>query len=122
EVTAQADVMRFLRRVTPRVHLLDGPHSAHVVKLLELLGDKDFELPSGGISGALVHKADVPDGYLKGLAERDVSAFLSECSRRLGAKDRQGAVRALSSVIEEYPARGDALRLVGYRLLDMKQS
>ena len=27
----------------------------------------------------------------------------------------------LSSVIEEYPARADALRLVGYRLLDLKQ-
>ena len=27
----------------------------------------------------------------------------------------------LSSIIEEHPSRGDALRLVGYRLLDMKQ-
>ncbi len=31
-------------------------------------------------------------------------------------------MRALSSVIEVYPARGDALRLVGYRLLDMGQA
>src|SRR5208337_2655380 len=33
----------------------------------------------------------------------------------------EGAVRVLSSIIEEHPARGDALRLVGYRLLDLKQ-
>ncbi len=32
-----------------------------------------------------------------------------------------GAVRVLSSIIEEHPARGDALRLVGYRLLDLHQ-
>ena len=30
-------------------------------------------------------------------------------------------MRALSSVVEEYPGRGDALRLVGYRLLDLGQ-
>ena len=30
-------------------------------------------------------------------------------------------MRVLSSVIEEHPGRGDALRLVGYRLLDLKQ-
>src|SRR5205823_7439008 len=36
--------------------------------------------------------------------------------------DVDGAGRALSSVIEVYPARGDALRLVGYRLLDMGQA
>jgi len=41
--------------------------------------------------------------------------------RRLKAEDTDGAVRALSGIIEMYPTRGDALRLVGYRLLDMQQ-
>jgi hypothetical protein len=39
----------------------------------------------------------------------------------VAANDADGAVRVLSSIIEEYPMRGDALRLVGYRLLDLKQ-
>ena len=50
-----------------------------------------------------------------------MSVYVTEAKRRLDAGDPQGAVRVLSSVIEEYPTRGDALRLVGYRLLDLKQ-
>src|SRR5262249_32150968 len=34
--------------------------------------------------------------------------------------DVDGAVVALSSILEEHSGRGDALRLVGYRLLDME--
>src|SRR5262249_48147793 len=37
------------------------------------------------------------------------------------SQDVAGAVRALSCIVEEHPGRGDALRLVGYRLLDMRQ-
>src|SRR5205807_10610212 len=36
-------------------------------------------------------------------------------------QDVDGAVRALSSVVEEFPGRADALRLAGYRLLDFRQ-
>jgi hypothetical protein len=46
---------------------------------------------------------------------------LTEAKRRVDDGDGDGAIRVLSSVIEEYPAREDALRLVGYRLLDLKQ-
>src|SRR5262249_51589258 len=37
------------------------------------------------------------------------------------AGDAAGAARVLSTVVEEHPGRADALRLVGYRLLDLKQ-
>ena len=47
--------------------------------------------------------------------------YLEECQRRYNDGDVDGAVRVLSSIIEEHPSRGDALRLVGYRLLDMRQ-
>jgi hypothetical protein len=53
---------------------------------------------------------------------RDVAAYLSEARRRINQRDATGAVRVLSSVVEEYPGRSDALRLVGYRLLDLEQS
>src|SRR5207249_584245 len=44
-----------------------------------------------------------------------------EAKRRAAAGDRDGAVRVLSSIVEEHAGRGEALRQVGYRLLDMKQ-
>jgi hypothetical protein len=52
----------------------------------------------------------------------DVSPCLAEAERRDKAGDGAGALRALSSVVKLHPGRGDALRLVGYRLLDMKQA
>ena len=52
---------------------------------------------------------------------RNVSVYLKEAQRRSDADDVDGAVCVLSSIIEEYPSRGDALRLVGYRLLDLQQ-
>jgi hypothetical protein len=122
DVSARADFERFLARVAPRVKLLEGASGDHVRKMLDLLAEKDFELPAGGTKGALVHKGDVPAEYLKGLDDRKVTAFLTEAERRLQEKDTDGAVRALSSLIEQYPTRGDALRLAGYHLLDMKQA
>jgi hypothetical protein len=112
----------FLNQVDKRVNLLNGPESAHVKQLLAALTEEDFELPSGSIRGGLVYRKDVA-GYL-GDRERDcrnVAVYLQEARRRAEADDVDGAVRVLSSIIEEYPSRGDALRLVGYRLLDLQQ-
>jgi tetratricopeptide (TPR) repeat protein len=52
---------------------------------------------------------------------RNADVYLTEAKRRAAAGDTAGAIRVLSSIIEEHPTRGDALRLVGYRLLDLKQ-
>ena len=51
---------------------------------------------------------------------RASTPYLDEAQRRGNDGDVDGAVRVLSSVIEEHPGRGDALRLVGYRLLDLR--
>jgi hypothetical protein len=122
-VSAREAFVRFLARVEPRVKLLGGANGAHVAKLLALLGDADFELPEGAVAGALLHKGDVPPAYLaaRDRDPQDVSTYLAEAKRRAAAGDADGAVRVLSSVIEEHPGRDDALRLVGYRLLDLKQ-
>ena len=65
----------------------------------------------------------MPTAYLDGRKKdrREVGTYLAEAQRRLEKGDVAGAVCVLSSVIEEHPGRGDALRLVGYRLLDMQQ-
>jgi hypothetical protein len=115
--------LRFLAGVDARVKLLDGANGEHVKKLLALLSDKDFELPEAALDGALVHKSDVPAVYLHACqaGRRDLGAFVAEARRRAEARDAHGAIRALSSVVEVYPGRTDALRLVGYRLLDLEQ-
>ncbi|HEY7424186.1 MAG TPA: VIT domain-containing protein [Gemmataceae bacterium] len=113
---------RFLKQVDKRVNLLNGPNGAHVRQMLGLLKETDFELPVSFVRGDLVYAKNVAD-YL-GERERDrrnVGAYLKEARRRSESDDVDGAVRVLSSVIEEHPGRGDALRLVGYRLLDLQQ-
>jgi hypothetical protein len=114
---------RFLKQVDKRVNLLNGPSGAAVRQMLTLLQERDFELPASSLHGRLLHKGDVPADYLgqRDQDRRRVGLYLKEARRRAEADDVDGAVRALSSVIEEYPSRGDALRLVGYRLLDFKQ-
>jgi len=121
-LSSRAAFARFLDRIETRVNLQHGPNGAYVTKLLALLKDDDYELPVTEIAGKLLHKAEVPAAYLakRDADIREAGAYLTEARRRSDTGDASGAVRALSSIIELYPARGDALRLVGYRLLDLK--
>jgi tetratricopeptide (TPR) repeat protein len=119
----------FLNKVGPGAKPTSGNKDAsgvnmeQVTKLLRKLTDKDFEIPQGKVGEAITRKADVVPGYLAA-RETDlgnVHAYLDEAKRRANAKDPDGAIRVLSSVVELFPARADALRLVGYRLLDLQQ-
>ena len=114
---------RFLGQVDKRVNLLAGPNGAHVRQMLALLREDDFELPASSLTGRLLRKGDVPAGYLdeRDRDRRNVGLYLKEARRRAEDGDVDGAVGVLSSIIEEYPGRGDGLRLVGYRLLDLRQ-
>ncbi len=109
---------RFLRQIDDRLRV---GGDAQVKRLLGLLGDKDFEISTGELPGSLLARSDVPPPYLAALTANrdDVTPFLAEARRRADRKDTTGAVRALSSVVETHPGRADALRLVGYRLLDL---
>jgi len=121
--TPKAAFQRFLAQIEPRVKLLSRAQGQHVQKLLALLDEVDFQLPEAVVAGALVYRKDVRPFYLSERAKdrRNVGVYLAEARRRADRNDVDGALRVLSSIIEEYPTRGDALRLVGYRLLDMKQ-
>jgi tetratricopeptide (TPR) repeat protein len=113
---------RFLSQVDKRINLLNNPESTHVKQLLAMLTEAEFELPSGSIRGGMVYQKDVP-GYLEDRERdrRNIGVYLTEARRRAESSDTDGAVRVLSTIIEEHPSRGDALRLVGYRLLDLQQ-
>src|SRR5207244_3166277 len=120
---AKQAFQHFLSKIANRVPLLEGPNGAHVRQLLALLEEKDYTLIAEAASGELVRDKDVPPQYLAARAadQRNVDAYLQEARRRNNSKDVPGAVRVLSSVVEEYPGRADALRLVGYRLLALNQ-
>lgn len=124
EVTPREAFLRFLDRIEPRVKLLKGPQGAHVRALLALLAEDDFVVGGNDLPGVLLKATPEMTEYLKarGIDRREVRPYLEEAQRRAKAGDVAGAVRVLSSVIEEHAGQSDALRLVGYRLLDMKQA
>jgi hypothetical protein len=121
--SAKETFVRLLDRLSRRAPVMAGGHSNDVRKLLALLGDADFEVPLGELRGSIVRRAELPQDYVQGLEQNpaDVTVFVREARRRADAKDTDGATRVLSSVVERYPTRADALRLVGYRLLDLQQ-
>jgi hypothetical protein len=117
-------VVQLLTRLDARVPVLSGPQGNHVKQLLGALADAEFVHAAPLLAGILLHRVDVSPAYLKArdADPGNVDTYLAEARRRNQAGDGAGAVRVLSSVIEEYPARADALRLVGYRLLDLEQA
>jgi tetratricopeptide (TPR) repeat protein len=120
--TPREQMLNLLTRSENRLHALNSG-DGHLKRLLALLDDKDFEFPEATLVGALPRQSEVPPAYLAACAtdRRAAKNYLDEAKRRAAQNDVNGAVRALSSLIEEHPGRGDALRLVGYRLLDLQQ-
>jgi hypothetical protein len=122
-LSARESFKQFLDRIEGRVKLMSGAQAEHVKNLLALMSDADYELPPASVNGKILRETDVPVEYLV-MRESDpqnVHTYLAEAQRRVAKQDVDSAVRVLSSVIEEHPGRSDALRLVGYRLLDMQQ-
>jgi hypothetical protein len=122
-ISAREAYLPFLEQLVRKLRLETPTAKTHIEHSLRLLTDADFELPEKSIGGATLRRSDVPRAYLAARdADRaDVAAYLREAVRRADGNDPDGAVRVLSSIIEQHPTRTDALRLVGYRLLDMKQ-
>ena len=102
-----------------------GAQRRRVKQLLGLLAEADCELPpESAVAGAVLLGQGRRPAYLdaREADRRAVGAYLAESADAgPSAGDADGAVRVLSSIIEEHPSRGDALRLVGYRLLDLQQ-
>jgi hypothetical protein len=121
ELTPKEAFERFLRQIDERVKLTTGRHGKHVKSLIAALGPKDYELPEAVSSDRVLSKSDVSAPYLKARAgnRRNVGTYTEEAKRRGQEKEFADALRALSCVVELYPGRCDALRLVGYRALEM---
>jgi hypothetical protein len=123
EVTPRQELDCFLHRVDRQVPLLRQAEGGHIRRLLAALRDDDLRLPPGHLRWALPRESEAAADYVAGRKRDcgDVSVYVAEAQRRAAAGDVDGAVRALSGVVEEHPGRDDALRLVGYRLLNLKQ-
>ena len=121
--SAKESFVRLLDRLSNRAPVMAGVNGDEVRKLLSLLMDADFEVPQGELKGSIVRRADLPQDYVQGLDQNpaDLAVFVREAKRRAESNDPDGATRALSSIVERYPTRADALRMVGYRLLDLQQ-
>jgi hypothetical protein len=121
--SAQKAFARFLAEVEPQLKLKGNASADDLQTLLNILAEADFELPVVEAGAAPPLTTDVPQAYLK---DRDadrkrIPVYLKEAERRTAAGNVAGAVRVLSSVVEEHPTNPEALRLVGYRLLDLKR-
>jgi hypothetical protein len=122
-VTARQAFERFLAKADARTKVLSGPGGENLKRLMALLADADFELPAADPdSGKVLYEKDVPPAYLADRLDdaKKADAMITEAARRVAAGDREGAARALSGVVEAWPGRSDALRLVGYRLMNLK--
>lgn len=122
-LTRKQAFQRFLARVAQRVGLERSDKAAHVQALVELLDEAAFALPRGAAPAALPAKSVAGPAYLEAREKqrREVSSYVTEAERRRREGHAFDALRALSSVVELYPGRSDALRLVGYRLLALEE-
>jgi hypothetical protein len=123
DLSPRTELDRLLHRLDRRVPDLKGKAGEQINKLLALLREEDVVLPRADLPGTLLYERNAAAEYLadRGKDRRQVGVYFSEARRRAEAGDVAGAVRVLSGIVEEHPGRGDALRLVGYRLLDLRQ-
>lgn len=111
---------RLLTLIDPKTKVLSGPTGEHVRKILEMLSEEDCALPMDALTGAIRKEKDAAAFVAaREKGRRALRTYIDEAARRKKDKDADGAVVALSGILEEHAGRGDALRLVGYRLLDM---
>jgi hypothetical protein len=124
DTSSKQAVGKLLFQIDGRTKVLSGAGGDQVKRLLGLLSEADCVLPEAiVVPGAILLAKDANKTYLQDRDKdrRAVGPYLTESQRRASADDIDGAVRVLSSVIEEHPSRGDALRLVGYRLMDLRK-
>jgi hypothetical protein len=121
--TPRAAFNRLLETIDARSKVISGPEGKALQELLGMLGDADFETPCPAISDAQTQKQDADKNYLQMRKKdrSDINVYTAEAARRAAKGDVVGAVRVLSTVVEEHAGRGEALRLVGYHLLALGQ-
>src|SRR5262249_25132251 len=96
---------RFLAQIQPKIMQLSPADQQKFQALIASLGDDDFNLPAEERGPALMSASDLANKYLRARStdRRDANAYLDEARRRGDLGDSFGAMRVLSSVVEEYP-------------------
>jgi hypothetical protein len=125
EIDAQADLEEGWRRrgqdeaagqrVRAMLREAAPPSARRDVELLwKLMREDDLPWPAARVAGSLTSRKAPSAAYL---SSGEPAAFLDEAVRRAAAKDPQGAIRALSGLLERSPQKADAVRLVAYHLI-----
>ncbi|MEZ5988944.1 MAG: VIT domain-containing protein [Planctomycetota bacterium] len=110
---------RLLQRLVEEAGAPDAREAPQLARLLQLLPEDELVLAPKRAAAAWPTRALAGPDYLTGLAKnrRDPALHLAEAERRAAAGEAAPALRVLSNLVELYPGRSDAQRLVGYRLL-----
>ena len=112
-----------LRHVAGSQRVNESAWRSHVLPLHALLPDEAFEVESSPTPGPMPAPDEAGAGYLasRQADRRQVDAYLEEARQRIQQHRLFPGLRALSTVVEVHPGRSDALRLVGYHLLQLGQ-
>lgn len=99
-------------------HVLALDDGKLVPTLTSLVSPNDLELPPASVAAPASLQSDVPAAYVASMTHDPftLAPFIHEAERRQGLGDAGGAMRALSTLIENDPATPSVERLVGYRL------
>jgi hypothetical protein len=124
---AQAATSSDQQRRRLRALLLDAVPGAaardDLAALFRLLKDEDLSMPATALTGTLPLREAMPSDYLLARQSEPLSVrpFLDEAARRDRKGDLAGAVRALSSLLEQAEDPGEGMRRIGLRLLGMNR-
>lgn len=104
-------------------HVLSADGGKLVSKVKSLVPATELELPLSTLAAPVITAASVPPAYVSAMRhDPDVATpFVDEAERRRGAGDVPGAVRALSTLVENNPSDAEVERLIGYRIGSWKQ-
>jgi hypothetical protein len=99
-------------------HLLEVDGGKLVSTLVSLSTADDLLLPSSSLVVPAITKSEASPSYVAAMIHDPsvVSPFIAEAESRREAGDIGGAVRALSSLVENDPGNAVTERLVGYRI------
>jgi hypothetical protein len=104
-----------------RLSTVDG--GKLVSTIVGLTHPSKLELPTSTLPIAAVAAASVPASYAAGLTHDPdvVKLYVDEAERRRAAGDVGGAVRAISTLVENDPSNAEIERLIGYRVASWQQ-
>lgn len=99
-------------------HVTEVDEGKLLTTLASLAGDGQLELPAPTVTVPLVMTTDASSSYISSISKDPdvITPFTNEAEKRRASGDPGGAIRALSSLVENRSGEAQTERLVGYRI------